>query len=80
MVWKLLLGGQRIHNYNQLKETLREKGFNPEQYEQYLMAFKYGMPPHGGCGIGTERIVKQLLGLNTVEEASLVPRTKERFI
>ncbi len=77
---EITTGGQRIHSYEQLKETLVEKGFNPEHYEQYLMAFKYGMPPHGGCGIGTERVVKQLLGLNTVEEASLVPRTKDRFI
>ncbi len=77
---EITTGGQRIHNYEQLKESLISNGLSPESYEQYLMAFKYGMPPHGGCGIGTERIVKQLLGLGTVEEASLVPRTKERFI
>ena len=44
------------------------------------MAFKYGMPTHGGFGIGLERVIKQMLKLNTVEEASLIPRTKERFI
>ncbi|CAG7579677.1 MAG: Aspartate--tRNA(Asp/Asn) ligase [uncultured marine phage] len=77
---EITTGGQRIHNYEMLKEHMEKNELNPEEYEQYLMAFKYGMPAHGGCGIGTERILKQLLNLNTVEEASLVPRTKERFI
>ena len=77
---EITTGGQRIHNYEQLKEFMVKNELNPQEYEQYLMAFKYGMPAHGGCGIGTERILKQLLNLNTVEEASLVPRTKERFI
>ncbi len=44
------------------------------------MAFKFGMPPHGGMGIGLERILKQMLNLNSAEEASLIPRTKEKFI
>jgi len=77
---EITTGGQRIHNYEQLVESLKTNGFNPKEYEKYLMSFKYGMPPHGGCGIGTERIVKQLLNLNTVEQASLVPRTKSRFV
>lgn len=77
---EITTGGERIHNYNELKNSLLENGLEPEKYEQYLMAFKYGLPPHGGCGIGTERIIKQLLNLQTVEEASLVPRTKERFV
>jgi nondiscriminating aspartyl-tRNA synthetase len=77
---EITTGGQRIHNYEELKSVMVEKGLEPEHYEKYLMCFKYGMPAHGGCGIGTERIVKQLLNLRTVEEASLIPRTKDRFI
>ena len=44
------------------------------------MPFKFGMPPHGGMGIGLERVLKQMLLLNSAEEASLIPRTKEKFI
>lgn len=71
-------GGQRIHNYEQLVKSIEAKGLNPEAFESYLMAFKYGMPTHGGMGIGVERVIKQMLNLNTAEEASLIPRTKER--
>lgn len=73
-------GGQRIHNYQQLKEMIESKGIDPENFESYLMPFKYGMPPHGGCGIGLERVMMQLLNLNTVQECSLIPRTREKFI
>lgn len=73
-------GGQRIHNYEQLVKSIESKGLNPELFESYLMPFKYGMPTHGGFGIGLERILKQMLNLNTTEEASLIPRTKERFL
>lgn len=73
-------GGQRIHNYEQLVKTITEKGLNPENFESYLMPFKYGMPPHGGLGIGLERIIKQMLNLSNAEEASLIPRNKEKFI
>jgi nondiscriminating aspartyl-tRNA synthetase len=47
-------GGQRIHGYKQLIESIQSKGLNPENFESYLMPFKYGMPPHGGLGIGLE--------------------------
>lgn len=73
-------GGQRIHNYKQLVESIKSKGLNPDNFDSYLMPFKYGMPPHGGFGIGLERILKQMLNLQTADEASLIPRTKEKFI
>lgn len=73
-------GGQRIHNYKQLVKSIESKGLSTESFESYLMPFKYGMPPHGGMGIGLERVVKQMLNLNSAEEASLIPRTKERYI
>jgi nondiscriminating aspartyl-tRNA synthetase len=73
-------GGQRIHNYSQLVSSIEAKGMNPERFESYLMPFKYGMPPHGGFGIGLERVMKQMLNLNSAEEASLIPRTGEKFI
>jgi len=69
-------GGQRIHNYEQLIKSIKSRGLNPNNFESYLMSFKWGMPPHGGMGIGLERVIKQMLNLNSVEEASLIPRTK----
>jgi nondiscriminating aspartyl-tRNA synthetase len=73
-------GGMRINNYNQLVESIKSKGLNPDNFESYLMPFKYGMPPHGGFGIGLERLLKCILNLQTADEASLIPRTKEKFI
>ena len=73
-------GGQRIHNYEELVKSIESKGLKSENFESYLMAFKYGMPPHGGMGIGLERVIKQMLNLTSAEEASLIPRNKEKFI
>ena len=73
-------GGARIHNYQQLKESITSMGINPDNFESYLMPFKYGMPPHGGCGIGLERVMMKLLNLDSVQESSLIPRTREKFI
>jgi len=73
-------GGQRIHNYTQLVESIESKGIDSAAFESYLMPFKYGMPSHGGCGIGLERVIMQLLNLNSVQECSLIPRTREKFI
>ena len=49
-------------------------GIKPEELESYLSIHKYGMPPHGGLGIGLERIVMKLLGLDNIRQASLFPR------
>jgi nondiscriminating aspartyl-tRNA synthetase len=73
-------GGERISNYNDLVSSIKAKKLIPENFESYLMAFKYGMPPHGGCGIGCERLIMKMLNLNTAEECSLIPRTKDKYI
>ncbi|MDU5107756.1 aspartate--tRNA(Asn) ligase [Clostridium sp.] len=72
-------GGQRIHNYNMLISSMKEKGLNPNDYEGYTEIFKYGMPKHGGLGIGLERITAQLLNLSNVREATLIPRDRTRI-
>jgi nondiscriminating aspartyl-tRNA synthetase len=72
-------GGQRIHDYSQLVESFRSRGLNPAGVEGYLEAFRHGMPPHGGMGLGLERFVKQLLNLANVKEASLFPRDRNRL-
>jgi len=71
-------GGQRIHEYNQLVDNIKKWKLDPEQFETYLQAFKYGMPPEGGFALGAERITMQILGLSNIREASLFPRDMER--
>ncbi len=73
-------GGQRIHDYEMLVKRIVAKNLNPASFESYLMPFKYGMPLHGGFGIGLERIMMQMLNLHSVEVASLIPRTNTRFL
>jgi len=76
---EIVTGGQRIHRYPQLLRNAEEWGIDPESIAGYLMAFKYGMPPHGGCAIGLERLVMQLAGLSNLREATLFPRDLERL-
>lgn len=72
-------GGQRIHDYQKLLKKMEQKDIGTEGLEQYLSAFKYGMPPHGGLGIGLERLTMQLLEENNVREVSLFPRDMGRL-
>lgn len=72
-------GGQRIHDYNMILEKLASRGMTTEGMEDYLMIFKYGMPPHGGLGIGLERLTMRLLGEQNVRETSLFPRDVTRL-
>lgn len=72
-------GGQRVHNYSTLVERIKEKGLNPEKFSFYLQAFKYGIPPHGGIGMGLERLTAKFLNLSNVKEATLFPREINRI-
>lgn len=72
-------GGQRIHSYREQVEKMRARGMNPEEFEHYLMIHKYGMPPHGGLGIGLERLTMKLIGESNVREAALFPRDVNRL-
>ena len=72
-------GGQRIHDYAQLKAKIAARGMEEEGMEQYLDTFKHGMPPHGGLGIGLERLTMQLHGEENVREACLFPRDLNRL-
>jgi nondiscriminating aspartyl-tRNA synthetase len=77
---EITTGGQRIHDYNMLIKNIEYKGLAPEDYENYTSVFKYGMPVHGGLAIGLERITAQLLGLENVREATLIPRDRTRLV
>jgi len=72
-------GGQRINEYQKLLDNIKKWGNKPEDFDLYLQAFKYGMPPEGGFCLGAERITMQILGLENIREASLFPRDMERI-
>ena len=76
---EITTGGQRIHDYNKLMEKIAKRGMETEGMESYLSAFKHGMPPHGGLGIGLERLTMQLIGEDNVREATLFPRDLSRL-
>jgi len=63
-----------------LVEALREKGLNPEDFSFYLEAFKCGMPPHGGFGMGVERLLMRMLGLENIREATIFVRDRTRLV
>ncbi len=77
---EITTGGQRIHDYHMLVESIRSRGLDPKDFEFYLEIFKYGMPPHGGLAIGAERLTAQLLGLPNVRQASFFPRDRHRLV
>lgn len=76
---ELLSGAQRIHQPGLLVQGLERVGLDPKAFERYLEAFRYGMPPHGGCGIGVERILMQMLELPNIREGVLFPRDRSRL-
>ncbi len=76
---EITTGGQRVHDYDTLVDQMKKKGLNPEQFNYYLQAFKYGMPPHGGFGMGLERLTAKFLNLDNVKEATLFPRDINRI-
>jgi len=76
---EIVTGGQRIHEYKKLIKNIKKWGNKVKDFKYYLQAFKYGMPPEGGFALGAERIVKQILGLENIREASLFPRDMERI-
>lgn len=76
---EITTGGQRIHDYHQLLEKIEKRGMTTEGMDAYLMAFKHGMPPHGGLGIGMERLTMKLLGEDNVRETTLFPRDLSRL-
>lgn len=72
-------GAQRIHDYDEMVARIEERGMDPKKFAFYLQAFKYGMPPHGGCSTGLERFTARMLNLANVKEASAFPRDMNRI-
>ena len=76
---EITTGGQRIHDYNEQVAKMESMGLNPEDFASYLDIHKYGMPPHGGLGLGLERLVMKLAGLKNIRMASMFPRDINRL-
>lgn len=72
-------GGQRIHSYEEQVEKMQKRGMDPADFTDYLMIFKHGMPPHGGLGIGLERLTMKILDEQNVRETTLFPRDVSRL-
>lgn len=73
-------GGQRIHEYEEQVDKMKKRGMTIELFDSYLMMHRYGMPPHGGFGLGLERFTARLLNLDNVRYATLFPRDCGRVI
>lgn len=67
-------GGQRIHDYDAQVAKMQARGLDPAQFESYIGVHRCGLPPHGGLGIGLERLTMKLCGLSNIRDASLFPR------
>ncbi len=76
---EIVTGGQRIHEFDKLSENIKKWGNKIRDFQFYLQAFKYGIPPEGGFALGAERIVKQILDLENIREATLFPRDMIRI-
>ncbi len=82
LLWKgleITTGAQREHRYDVLLKQAAEKGMSPEPMRDYLNAFRYGCPPHGGLGMGLGRVLMVLLGLESIREATFLFRGPNRL-
>ena len=76
---ELASGGTRLHNPETLKSRLAEQGLNPAQFADHLKTFDWGMPPHSGWGMGLDRLMTTLIGIDNVREVVLYPRDPDRL-
>ncbi len=76
---EITTGGQRLYKYEDYIAKMKDFGLKTELFESYLQTFRFGMPPHGGLGLGLERLTALLCNLANVKEASLFPRDLNRL-
>lgn len=72
-------GGQRIHDYRTQVDKMLARGMDPDEFKDFLMIHKYGMPPHGGLGIGLERLAMKLLEVDNIRTVTAFPRDMGRI-
>ncbi|KAJ8903186.1 hypothetical protein NDN08_004296 [Rhodosorus marinus] len=76
---EILSGAQRVHDMKILEEKIKALGIEVETVRDYIDAFKFGAPPHGGCGVGLERVVMLFLSVGNIRETSMFPRDPNRL-
>lgn len=76
--FEITSGAQRVHDPDMLEMRFRKKGLDPNDFSFYINAFRYGMPPHAGWGLGLERLSMIMLNLHNIREVSLFPRDRTR--
>jgi aspartyl-tRNA synthetase len=76
---ELSSGGSRLHNPEKIKSRLKEQNLDTSKFSEHLQAFDWGMPPHAGWGLGLERLLTVILGIDNVREVILYPRDPERL-
>jgi len=77
---EIVTGGQRVNSYGQLLEHMQRWGLSTDGFGGYLEAFRYGMPPHGGFGMGAERLLQMTVGATNLRETTLFPRDLKRLM
>jgi len=75
---ELSSGAQRVHDHDMLHKRIQDQGLNPEGFEFYLKAFRYGIPPHSGWGLGAERLLMTMLDVDNIRDVVLFPRDRKR--
>ncbi len=76
---ELSSGAQRVHSYELLRQRITDQGMNADGFDFYLSAFRFGMPPHAGWGLGAERLLMTMLGIDNIREVVLFPRDRRRL-
>ena len=76
---ELSSGGRRLHDPEQLKARLKEQELDPANFSDHLQSFGWGMPPHSGWGLGLDRLMTVLIGIDNVREVVLYPRDPDRL-
>ena len=72
-------GGRRLHDPEKIKSRLREQSLDPKNFDDHLKAFDWGMPPHSGWGLGLDRLLAIITGVDNIREVVLYPRDPERL-
>ena len=76
---ELSSGGRRLHDPEKIKSRLKEQNLDPKNFEDHLKAFDWGMPPHSGWGLGLDRLLAIITGVDNIREVVLYPRDPERL-
>jgi aspartyl-tRNA synthetase len=76
---ELSSGSTRIEKRDELAQRMSNKGMKTDSFEYHLNAFDYGVPPHAGCGIGLERLIMALTGIENIRDTTFYPRDVDRL-